>query len=226
MPERVEVVRAVGLWLTLAGVFLVAPSGTVHLVRRWYHRTTQALRSGRRRLASSWLGRTPLGRWLRAPSFRLSGVSASATGTLTLSGSATVKANWLPDSAPVEQRIEQLRGQLDSLRAAAGDLANAQAQRLDSLRALLDERTTELRERIGEVSERLDRALIEATEVDASALPWVLLGVLLQGWPGLLSWLPWWALLPVLAGVVARSVWLTLAAVRREHRRGKARVCR
>jgi hypothetical protein len=221
MPERVEVVRFAGLLLTLAGVFLVAPSGTVHLAQRWRQRITQAGRAARSRLAASWLGRTPLGRWLRSPAahiFRVSG-EAHLTGNVTLS--ATGLAPWLAHSAPVEQRIDQLREKLDGLRSALDSLADGHRQELDSLKALLDERTTDLRGQIEEVSQRLDHALIEATEVDASALPWVLLGVALQAWPERWPWLPLWVSVPVLAWVVSEALRRIVQAVQRERARSK-----
>jgi hypothetical protein len=221
MPERVEVVRLAGLLLTLAGVFLVAPSGTVHLAQRWRQRSAQAGRAARSRLATSWVGRTPLGRWLRSPAAHILRVSGEASGGLTVTATATVKTAWLSHSAPVERRIDQLREKLDGLGSTLDSLANSHRQELDSLKALLDERTADLRGQIEEMSQRLDHALIEATEVDASALPWVLLGVALQAWPERWPWLPLWLSVPVLAWVVSEALWRMVQAVQRERARGK-----
>jgi multidrug efflux pump subunit AcrA (membrane-fusion protein) len=213
----VELVRGVGTALTLAGVFLVAPSGTVHAVRSSWAWLRRAPRRAREKLASTWLGKLPLvGPWLRASTFRLTGVSGSVMGNFSASGSVSVVTAWLPDTEPVHARVTQLQQKLDDVRAELDALRADHYAKLTELRAELESRAERLSAQVEELQRRLTQAEAEAAVVDANALPWVFGGVLLQSWPSVLSWLPVWLLWPVLLGLCVLAAWQTVGAVRRE----------
>ncbi|KQX68554.1 hypothetical protein [Angustibacter sp. Root456] len=168
-------------------------------------------------MASTWLKKVPwLGRWLSSASVRIAGISASATVTMSASGSVSVVVAWLPDTEPVHARVTQLQRKLDDVRAEVDKLRKDHHAKLDELRAELNDRAERLSAQVEELQRRLTQAEAEAAVVDANALPWVFGGVLLQSWPSVVAWLPVWLLWPVLLGLCALAARQTVRAVRRE----------
>jgi hypothetical protein len=211
------VTRAVGVFVTVLGVFLVAPPGTVHLLRGVRASVRQRVLAGR-----SWLHRTWLGRWLKPKSARGGSTSGVVLGTFSATGTADVYSPWLPHSASVEERIEQVRKHIEQVRADVHTLRTAHSERLDALAARLDSLAADLCGEVERVQQALAEALRQGTEVEARALPVVMLGVVLSSWPQPFAWLPVWLLYPSLAGVVVLVSWLTVRAVLHEHRAGQA----
>lgn len=206
MPDAAELTRWTGTAVAVVGAVVVSPAASKLALAT---ATAPARRAAR--MGLSWLRRlTP---WLPWPvrSVTVQGSAACAvggagTGTLTFTGRA-----WGTNGS-TESKVEQLHKEVEELQRLQADHQVRTAQRLASH----DKELTELSQRLDggltDVQERQDKAERRAIETDARALPMVGVGVVLSSIPGVLAWLPFWALLPLLAGIVTAALTVTYAA--------------
>jgi len=184
--------RWVGVFIAVVGSIVVAPAGAKLLWRTsWGWLKRQGVRT-RNQLARvlPFLRRNVI--------VRPVGVAgeASMSGALVATASGRV---WWP-TAPVDERIEALRGYLLELEGRLNETnRQVRSERSDRESAIarleqaLKTETTELRRALDE----MDR---ETAMIDARGLPVIGFGIVLSGIPDELSAIPWhlgWALPPL-----------------------------
>lgn len=187
--------RWVGMVIAVLGAAVVNPDATAHGVSRW-----------RRRV------HVGLARFL--PWFRREGVMHTLTGNVNLTSNveALLARGLTPltDGATVEEKVGELDRRTLHLHEEVGEL-QAQLHESDrKLRSAIASVGSELRQEIAQAQasvETLDRQTIHA---DASALPVVVVGVVLSGLSSDAAAVPMWGgmlVLTVLTWISVKHSW-------------------
>jgi hypothetical protein len=169
-PELLtNITQIVGVFITLLGAFVIAPEDTRLFARRAYVPVRDGTHTARARLSRQlpWLRRNAT---IEPHSAR----SGGAVGDLTLTVSGA-GYRWEP-GAPVDERIEILRVQLDQVRsdlaAVRKSIAAERQERTDETDRIERERGQQL----GNMRKRVEETERHATEADAEPCPWLASG--------------------------------------------------
>ena len=167
-PAIVDVARWVGLVITVLGALSVSPSGTrAAFTTAWQHTTEAAKRAWR------------LLPWVRPAG----GKTTHAVGaTITIRSHATASAlvGWA-EEADVSHKLDILDQRTRQHDEEIGTLQRDLRQLRTDTESLVQAVGADCEAKTGEVHQRLDEMTLKATELDARALPVILLGIAFSG---------------------------------------------
>jgi len=201
----VDVTRCVGVAVALLGSLVVAPGGVRHLVSTWTGWSGRQRRRVRRQAARF----LPFLREHATVSARAVAASAGIAVSAEVAGSITV---WKPN-APVDERIELLRGRILELEGMIRGAEFAIRQESNDRRSQVAALENAFAEEVNKLRQLIDEHHEQAAAIDGRGLPLIGMGILLSGIPDILARAPYgfgWSFpaLGVLSALTVVHGWL------------------
>jgi uncharacterized membrane protein YccC len=198
-----QLVRIVGVIVSLIGAWIVSPQGARHRAEQIVAHMIRALQAIQLRIR----------RLLRRPKTHhafgssTAGVSATAHATRTTAPRPVI---W-SSADTIEEQIERLRVRINELDAILASARNEVDQHRNAFSVELAKLRAELVAELRTLRQRMDRSEAATTESDSRALPVIGFGILLSGMSNEISEYAWLAWIAVAAGC-AVAVWATRRA--------------